>query len=129
MKVLLAGIGILAMLCHRQSDKPLAATAPPLFSGVFLFVGLMVTGPGLLCGSLCVLAVRLKKSPLIAFFVLAFLCSLCMGYLSSRDFTKASLNWVAQGVNTVGQGALFAGAYLLHKGGLSALKLRNEEIA
>lgn len=31
MKVLLAGIGILAMLCHRQGEKPLAATTPPFF--------------------------------------------------------------------------------------------------
>lgn len=41
---LLAGIGILAMLVHKQSEKGLLAVAPPVFSGTFLFVGLMVTG-------------------------------------------------------------------------------------
>ena len=33
-----------------------------------------------------------------------------MGYLSSRDFTKASMNWIAEAVNVVGQGALLLGA-------------------
>ena len=41
---LLAGIGILAMLCHKQSKTAVCAVAPPLFSGTFVFVGLMVAG-------------------------------------------------------------------------------------
>ena len=35
--------------------------------------------------------------------MIAFICMLMMGYLSSRDFTKASMNWIAEGVNVVGQ--------------------------
>jgi hypothetical protein len=50
-----------------------------------------------------------------------------MGYLSSRDFAEASMNWIAEGVNVVGQGSMLAGAYLLHKSGLSELKLCEEE--
>ena len=124
---LLAGIGILAMLCHKQSKTAVCAVAPPLFSGTFVFVGLMVAGLGIMDVVLCILAAKLKKSVLIALFVLSFVCSLCMGYLSSQDFAEASMNWIAEGVNVVGQGALLAGAILLHKNGLAELELRKGE--
>ena len=41
-----------------------------------------------------------------------------MGYLSSQDFTEAAMNWIAEGVNVIGQGALLAGVVLAHKHGL-----------
>ena len=124
---LLAGIGILAMLCHKQSKTAVCAVAPPLFSGTFVFVGLMVAGLGIMDVVLCILAAKLKKPALIALFVLSFICSLCMGYLSSQDFAEASMNWIAEGVNVVGQGALLAGVALLHKSGLAELELRKGE--
>lgn len=37
------------------------------------------------------------------------------------------MNWIAEGVNMVGQGVLLVGAALLHKGGLAALKLHEDE--
>ena len=126
---LLAGIGILAMLCHKQSKNTVAAVAPPVFSGTFVFVGLMVAGLGIMDVVLCILSAKLKKPGLIALFVLSFVCSLCMGYLSSQDFAEASMNWIAEGVNVVGQGALLAGAILLHKNGLAELELRKGEMA
>jgi len=46
-----------------------------------------------------------------------------MGYLSSQDFAQASMNWIAEGVNVVGQGAFLAGVLLLHKNGLAGFKL------
>lgn len=122
---MLAGIGILLMLIKNKNNNKAAAlaVAPPVFSGTFVFVGLMVAGLGLIDAVLCILAVKLKKPALIAIFVVSFVCSLGMGYLSSKDFAEASMNWIAEGVNVVGQGALFAGAYLLHKNGLKELKL------
>ena len=39
------------------------------------------------------------------------------------------MNWIAEGVNVIGQGALLLGAVLLHKNGLSEFKLRNGETA
>ena len=126
---LLAGIGILAMLCHKQSKTAVCAAAPPLFSGTFVFVGQMVAGLGIMDVVLCILSAKLKKPGLIALFVLSFVCSLCMGYLSSQDFAEASMNWIAEGVNVVGQGALLAGAILLHKSGLTELELRKGEMA
>ena len=125
---LLAGTGILAMLCHKQTKGTvLAAALPPVFKGTFLFVGLMIAGLGVMDTALCILSVRLKKGGVIALFVFSFICSLCMGYLSAQDFAKASMNWIAEIVNTVGQGSLLAGVILLHKNGLADLCLRGKE--
>ena len=111
---LLAGIGILTMLCRKQGRKTaMLAVAPPLFKGTFLFVGLMVAGLGMIDTVLCILAVKVKKPWLIAVFVFSFVCSLCMGYLS--------MNWIAEGVNVLGQGALLVGVYTLHRNGLAEL--------
>ena len=127
---LLAGIGILAMLVHRQSEKgALLAVVPPLFKGTFVFVSLMVAGLGIMDVVLCILSAKAKKPWLIALFSLSFVCSLCMGYLSSQDFAEAAMNWIAEGVNVVGQGALLGGAYLLHKAGLADLSLDKESAA
>lgn len=123
---LLAGIGILAMLTHKQSKSAALAVAPPVFSGTFVFVGLMVAGLGIMDAVLCILAVKLKKPALIAIFVLSFVCSLCMGYLSSQDFADASMNWIAEGINVVGQGTLLWGVCLLRKNGLANYKIREE---
>ena len=119
---LLAGLGILAMICYNQKEKKLYSV-PPVFSGTFVFVGLMIAGLGVMDTVLCILAAKLKKPGLIAIFVLSFVCSLGMGYLSSKDFTEAAMNWIAEGVNVVGQGSLLVGAYLLHKNGLAELEL------
>ena len=124
---LLAGIGILAMIAHKQTKCSLMAAAPPVFAGTFVFVGLMVAGLGILDTVLCILAVKLKKPGLIAVFVLSFFCSLCMGYLSSQDFAQASMNWIAEGVNAMGQGTMLLGTILLHRNGLVNLKLHGGE--
>ena len=124
---LLAGIGILAMLTHKQSKSAAFAVLPPVFSGTFVFVGLMVAGLGIMDAVLCILAGKLKKPALIAIFILSFACSLCMGYLSSQNFAEASMNWIAEGVNVVGQGTLLLGVCLLHKNGLADYKIREEK--
>lgn len=120
---LLAGIGILLMLCQKKKIGKMLGVAPPVFSGTFVFVGLMVIGLGIMDAVLCVLCCKMKKKVLITLFILSFVCSLCMGYLSSQDFAKASMNWIAEGVNVLGQGTLFAGVYMLHKNGLYELEL------
>lgn len=126
---LLAGMGILAMLIHRQTPNAVLAVVPPVFSGTFVFVGLMVAGLGVMDAVLCILSVKLKKPWLIAIFVVSFVCSLGMGYLSSKDFAEAAMNWIAEGVNVAGQGTLLLGAVLLHKAGLSNLRLHSSENA
>ena len=119
---LMAGASMLAMLFvkHKQNAVPLAAAAAPAFySGTFLFVGLMVAGLGCMDVVLCVLAKRLGKKRAITLFAISFVCSLCMGYLSSKDFTQAFMNWMAEGINVIGQGSLLLGVLSLHKAGLA----------
>ena len=87
----------------------------------------MVAGLGLIDVVLSILSHKLKKPWLIVLFVISFVCSLCMGYLSSKDFTEAAMNWIAEGVNIVGQGTLLVGVILLHRNGLAALTLKGGE--
>ena len=124
---LLAGIGILIMLVGKKGEASALAVAPPVFSGTFVFVGLMVAGLGIMDAVLCILAKKLKKPWIIAILVLSFFCSLGMGYLSSQNFAEAAMNWIAEGVNVVGQGALLVSTILLHKNGLADLEIRKGE--
>ena len=119
---LLAGSGIILMFI-RKKQLPMYAVAPVVWKGTFLFVGFMVLGLGMMDAGLCYLASKLKKPGIIVTYVVSFVCCLAMGYLSSRDFTQASMNWIAQGINVVGQGAFMMGAISLKKAGLEELPL------
>lgn len=121
---LLAGIGMLAMIFHKQGNGAVALSAAPVvWKGTFLFVGLMVAGLGCMDAGLIILSNRLKKRSAIVLFVVSFICSMGMGYLSSQDFAQASMNWIAEGVNVVGQGCLLGGVWMLHKAGLADYKI------
>ena len=121
---LLAGIAVVAMLCAKQKEPGetrvrslgvTSAAAPALFSGSMIFISMMVLGLGAICAGLSVLAARLKKKGAIPFFILSFVCCMGMGYLSSRDATQASVNWIEQGVNIAAQLCMLAGTLMLHK--------------
>ena len=114
---LLIGIGLVWMLAKKQYSTVLLA-APPVFGGTFVFIGMMVAGLGCMCAALSILAAKMKKAPVIALFVLAFVGSMGMGYMSSHDSTSAIVNWIEQGINTLSQGCLMAGVILLDKAGL-----------
>ena len=122
---LLAGLGIVAMVCFRQKKERVytVAAAPAVFSGTFLFVGVMVAGLACMNAGLSYVAVKMKKPAAVVCFVVTFLCCMGMGYLSSQDFARASMNWVAEGVNVVGQGALLLGTVTLHRAGLARWEL------
>ncbi len=94
-----------------------------------MFVTIMVAGLGLIDFVLCAVSVRMRKPLLVILFTVSFICSLCMGYLSSRDFTEASMNWITEGVNIIGQGSLFAGVMILHAKGLNDTRIRKDETA
>ncbi len=117
---LLAGLGLLLMLVKKSKA---AMAAPGVFTGTFVFVGLMVAGLGVMDTVLCILCNKLKKNWLMAIFILSFCCSLCMGYLSSQDFAEAIWNWIAEFVNIVGQGSFLFGVWQLDKAGLADLEL------
>ena len=112
---LLAGIGILGMLIFKKNRLYGVDT--------FVFIGMMVAGLGILDTCLCVLAAKLQKKGAIAIVIISFLCSLCVGYLSSQDFAEAIWNWIAEGINVLGQGTMLFGVVMLHKRGLKELKL------
>jgi len=116
-------VGMLLLILKKAEGGTLLAVAPPLFKGTFVFVGLMVAGLGMMDAVLCILAVKQKRPWLILLFSLSFVCSLCMGYLSSQNFAEASMNWIAEGVNTFAQSMLLIGVLSLHRAGLKELKL------
>lgn len=118
---LLAGLGIIIMFVGRKNAA--LAIAPPVFSGSFLFISMMVLGLGAICACLSVLAVKMKKKSAVIFFVLSFLCSMGMGAMSGRDSTQAAVNWIEQGINCIGQCLMFLGVWSLHRAGLRELKL------
>lgn len=112
---LLAGLALIAMLIAKKNRL--------LGVNTFVFIGMMVAGLGIIDTVLAILAGKLKKGGAALLFIISFVCSLCMGYLSSRDFTEAIWNWIAQSINILGQGTLLLGAISLHKGGLKELSL------
>ena len=110
---LMAGVGLIWYVLKNKTTYLLSV--PPVFSGTFLFVGFMCGGLLLLDIALCIIAKSMKKPLYMILFIISFVCSLCMGYLSSQDFAQASMNWIAEGVNIVGQGSLLVGVLLLNK--------------
>ena len=120
---LLAGLGVIAMLTHKQKETRVMAVAPVAFSGTFIFVSFLMVGFGCLNFGLIPLAKKLKKPAAIVLLIVSFVLLMGMGYLSSKDFTEASMNWVAQGVNIGAQAAFVLAVCILHRAGLKDLKL------
>ena len=88
---------------------------------IMALVGMMVAGLAALDASLCFLAAKLKKRSALVLFIVSFFLCLGMGYLSSKNFEKASMNWIAEGINAVGQLAFLTGCGILHEAGLDKL--------
>ena len=118
---LLAGVSMIWYV--MKNKKTYMLSVPPVFSGTFLFVGFMCGGLLLLDTALCIIAKRMKKPWLIVLFVVSFISSLGMGYLSSKNFAEAAMNWIAEGVNILGQGTLLAGVLLLKSEKAKEVKL------
>lgn len=113
---LFAGVAIVMMLAGKKKAH---LAMEPLT--LICIIG-MVGGLACLDAGLCVLAKKLKKPVAIVIFAVSFVCCLGMGYLSSKDFTEASMNWIAEFVNFFGQGLFLLGAWMLHKAGLKELE-------
>ena len=110
--LMLMGFGLMLMLSNRRAAL---AVAPPIFTGTFVFIAMMVLGLGAMCACLSVIAVRMKKKRLLIVFGAIFLCYMAMGYLASRDGSSAVMNWVEQGINTLGQALLLFSVVKLHR--------------
>ena len=114
---LLMAVGMLALMYgQRKSARSLT----------MVWVMLTVLGNLGASAGLVWIASKVKKAA-VPLFIVAFVCSMMMGYLSSRDFAQASMHWVAQSVNTLGQALLLVGALLVHKAGLSAPDALNKK--
>ena len=124
---LLAGIGVVAMVVHKQGETMPALLAPAAFSGTFVFVSLMILGLGGINFGMIPLAKKLKKPLAIVLLVLSFALCLGMGYLSSKNFENASMNWIAEGVNVAGQLCFLGAALVMHKAGLKDLRLERKQ--
>ncbi len=108
---LLLGIGL--VLSIGSVSKRLNAFVPTM-----VLVLLMVIGLGAMDAVLAYYATKMKKRGALACFIVSFFFTMMMGYLSSRDFTQASMNWVAQGINCAGMLLLYLGVKSLDKAGL-----------
>ena len=115
--LLLTGLAIVLMLALRKKTALMA----PLTGG---FIGMMVLGLGCMCAGLGVVSVKMKKKALIVVFILCFFCYMGMGYLAAKKDGSAAMNWIEQGVNTLGQILLLLGVGTLHKAGLREFSLR-----
>ena len=112
---MLAGLSMVALLFFKQKKETtlMAAAVPTVFSGIMIFIAVMVLGSFGFSGGLALYAKRQGKKAAAILFLIAFVFMLMMGYLSSRDFTKPSMNWIAEGVNLVGQLVLLIASVML----------------
>lgn len=112
---LLTGISISIAVIKPNKNKTYA-----LLPTMFL-VGIMVIGVGAMDASFAYLANQLKKRNALALIIISFFSLLIMGYLSSKNFDKAYMNWIVQGINLAGQLCLYFAARIMHKAGLANL--------
>ncbi len=103
------GFGLTLVVLKKVRDKAFALIP------VMGLVGLMVIGTGAMNASLAYLASKMKKKGAMICFIVSFFLILGMGYLSSKDFGKASMNWIAQCVNFFGQLLLMYGCFMVTK--------------
>lgn len=66
-------------------------------------VGMVVLGETALYGVLYKDAREIKKTHIKILLILSYTLSMCMGYLSSKNFDAAWMNWFAQSINTAAQ--------------------------
>ncbi len=109
---LMAGVGLMMFVMGKDGHSY-------VFFPTMALVGVMVVGLGAMDAGLCFIASRMKKRNALICFVVSFFLCLCMGYLSSRDFDRAFMNWIAQIINIFGQGFFYLGTQILDKAGLS----------
>jgi len=85
------------------------------------FVIIQVLGATVFYFMIFYIGLKMKSISSMILTILAFVTMLCMGYLSSKfsDGDLAKLNWIAEVVNIVSQGALLGSVFILHKKGLN----------
>ena len=110
---LIAGVTLTAVVIGKKKNRVNG------FIPTMALVGIMVVGLGASNASLASVAAKLKKYSALVCFVVSFFLCMMMGYLSSKSFDQAYMNWAAEGINIAGQALLYLGCRILRKAGLS----------
>ena len=105
---------------NRKRVNLSSVAAVPVFTSTMPFVILQIIGCAGMQWCLFALALKMKRRLAAVMFVVAFAFMLGMGYLSATFDDSSSMDWLAQCVNIVSQGALLRGTVLLHRAGLGA---------
>lgn len=140
----LAAIGLVAMMTARQGEGKIYSVAlpllpillldadlltatpgsePPLYEGTIIFIMMMVIGLGTMDVIMAIIGFKMKKPGAAICFIVSCLFSMMMGYLATKTFDNAILNWMAELVNTIGQALLMLGALTLKKAGLADFEI------
>ncbi len=141
---MLSGLGLLLMFTRAKKKKTLlcvfplplvmggmlagsdllgAPPVPPVYSGTVIFIVMMVVGVALQNICLARAAGRMKKPWAAVLFIVSLVFSLMMGYLGTKEFDQAYMEWAAELVNIIGQGSLLAAAVILDKAGLAEAEI------
>ena len=110
---LIAGVTLTTVVMGKKRNRVNG------FIPTMALVGLMVVGLGAANASLASVASKLRKGSALTCFVVSFFLCMMMGYLSSKSFDQAYMNWAAEGINVLGQALLYLGCRILRKAGLS----------
>lgn len=110
-----AVIGYVIGKGRAENDKLYSAAVPPLVTSKMLFVVFMVLGLLVTNIGYAVIALRRKRIGAAVLFIVSLVLEMGMGYLSTRDFTKASMNWIGEVTNFFGMATLLLGTLDLHR--------------
>ena len=120
--VFLALIGMFTP--HNKKNVTLnSAVVVPVLDSSMPFVILQIIGCAGMQFTLFGISLKMKKKNAAVCYVVAFIFMLAMGYLSAKFNDTPGMHWVAQLTNTISQGALLLGTWILHKNGLKEKNL------
>ena len=120
--VFLALIGMFTP--HNKKNVTLnSVAAVPVLESSMPFVILQIIGCAGMQFTLFGISLKMKKKNAAACYVVAFIFMLAMGYLSAKFDDTPGMHWVAQLTNTISQGSLLLGTWILHKAGLAEKNL------
>ena len=120
--VFLALIGMFTP--HNKKNVTLnSVAAVPVLESSMPFVILQIIGCAGMQFTLFGISLKMKKKNAAVCYIVAFIFMLAMGYLSAKFDDTPEMHWVAQLTNTISQGSLLLGTWILHKAGLAEKNL------
>ena len=109
---------------HNKKNVTLKSVAVvPVLDSSMPFVILQIIGCAGMQFTLFGISLKMKKKNAAVCYIVAFIFMLAMGYLSAKFDDTPGMHWVAQLTNTISQGSLLLGTWILHKAGLAEKKL------